>query len=51
MQESLSGVRTLRVLGTEQKSATQFAELAEAAAEANLRSQRWEAAYMNLRWV
>ncbi len=45
VQESLSGVRTLRVLGLEQKSATQFAELAEAAAEASLRSQRWEAAY------
>ena len=45
VQESLSGVRTLRVLGLEQKSATQFADLAEAAAEASLRSQRWEAAY------
>ena len=45
VQESLSGVRTLRVLGLEHKSAQQFAELADAAAEASLRSQRWEAAY------
>ncbi|WMW81462.1 ABC transporter transmembrane domain-containing protein [Undibacterium cyanobacteriorum] len=45
VQESLSGVRTLRVLGLEHQSAQQFAELADAAAEASLRSQRWEAAY------
>lgn len=45
VQETLSGVRTLRVLGLEQKSAGQFAQLAEDAAEASLRSQRWEAAY------
>jgi ATP-binding cassette subfamily B protein/ATP-binding cassette subfamily C protein/ATP-binding cassette subfamily B multidrug efflux pump len=45
VQETLSGVRTLRALGLEQRSAQRFAELAEAAAAANLRAQRWEAAY------
>lgn len=45
VQETLAGVRTLRALGLEQRSAAHFAELAEQAAAANLRSQRWEAAY------
>lgn len=45
VQETLSGVRTLRVLGLEEQSATQFAQLAEQAAAANLSAQRWEAAY------
>lgn len=45
VQETLSGVRTLRVLGLEQRSAVQFAQLAEEAADASLRSQNWEAAY------
>ncbi len=45
VQETLSGVRTLRVLGLEQRSAEQFAQLAEQAADASLRSQNWEAAY------
>ena len=45
VQETLAGVRTLRALGLEQRSAAQFAELAEHAAAANLRAQRWEAAY------
>ena len=45
VQETLSGVRTLRVLGLEQRSAEQFAHLAEQAADASLRSQNWEAAY------
>jgi ATP-binding cassette subfamily B protein/ATP-binding cassette subfamily C protein/ATP-binding cassette subfamily B multidrug efflux pump len=45
VQETLSGVRTLRALGLEERSAQRFAELAEAAAQANLRAQRWEAAY------
>jgi ATP-binding cassette subfamily B multidrug efflux pump len=45
VQETLSGVRTLRALGLEQRSAAQFAELAECAAAANLIAQRWEAAY------
>ena len=45
VQETLAGVRTLRALGLEQRSASQFADLAEHAAAANLRAQRWEAAY------
>lgn len=45
VQETLAGVRTLRALGLEQHSATQFAELAEHAAAASLTAQRWEAAY------
>ena len=45
VQETLSGVRTLRALGLEARSAAEFAQLAEAAAEASLRAQRWEAAY------
>jgi ATP-binding cassette subfamily B protein/ATP-binding cassette subfamily C protein/ATP-binding cassette subfamily B multidrug efflux pump len=45
VQETLSGVRTLRALGLEQRSATQFAELAGRAADASLDAQKWEAAY------
>jgi len=45
VQETLTGVRTLRALGLEERSATRFAELAEAAAAASLRAQRWEAAF------
>jgi ATP-binding cassette subfamily B multidrug efflux pump len=45
VQESLSGVRTLRALGLEQRSAKQFGELAARAADASLTAQKWEAAY------
>jgi len=45
VQESLSGVRTLRALGLEQRSAGQFGALAGKAAEASLTAQKWEAAY------
>jgi ATP-binding cassette subfamily B protein/ATP-binding cassette subfamily C protein/ATP-binding cassette subfamily B multidrug efflux pump len=45
VQETLSGVRTLRALGLEQRSATQFSELAARAADASLDAQKWEAAY------
>jgi len=45
VQETLTGVRTLRALGLEARSATRLAELAEAAAAASLRAQRWEAAF------
>ena len=45
VQETLTGVRTLRALGLEARSAQTFAELAENAAAASLRAQRWEAAY------
>ncbi|MGO4478523.1 ABC transporter ATP-binding protein [Massilia sp. 2TAF26] len=45
VQETLSGVRTLRALGLEQRSAKQFGELAARAADASLAAQKWEAAY------
>jgi ATP-binding cassette subfamily B protein/ATP-binding cassette subfamily C protein/ATP-binding cassette subfamily B multidrug efflux pump len=45
VQETLTGVRTLRALGLETRSAKRFAELAEDAASASLRAQRWEAAF------
>lgn len=45
VQESLSGVRTLRALGLERRSAVQFGELAARAANASLTAQKWEAAY------
>ncbi|GAB3459890.1 SmdA family multidrug ABC transporter permease/ATP-binding protein [Massilia terrae] len=45
VQETLSGVRTLRALGLEQRSASQFGELAARASDASLTAQKWEAAY------
>jgi ATP-binding cassette subfamily B multidrug efflux pump len=45
VQESLSGVRTLRALGLEGRSAAQFAQLAADASKASLTAQTWEAAY------
>lgn len=45
VQETLSGVRTVRALGLEQRSAAQFSGMAEAAADAAYRAQKWEAAY------
>ena len=45
VQEALTGVRTLRALGLEQRSAQQFSELAARAADASLAAQKWEAAY------
>jgi len=45
VQETLSGVRTLRALGLEQRSASHFATLAQQASDASLRAQVWEAAY------
>ena len=45
VQESLAGVRTLRALGLEQRSAGQFGALAGRAADASLSAQKWEAAY------
>jgi ATP-binding cassette subfamily B protein/ATP-binding cassette subfamily C protein/ATP-binding cassette subfamily B multidrug efflux pump len=45
VQETLSGVRTLRALGLEQRSAKQFSKLAARAADASLTAQKWEAAY------
>jgi ATP-binding cassette subfamily B multidrug efflux pump len=45
VQEALAGVRTLRALGLEERSATQFGELAARAADSSLVAQKWEAAY------
>jgi ATP-binding cassette subfamily B protein/ATP-binding cassette subfamily C protein/ATP-binding cassette subfamily B multidrug efflux pump len=45
VQETLAGVRTVRALGLEPRSGTQFGELAGAAARASLTAQQWEAAY------
>ena len=45
VQESLAGVRTVRALGLVGRSEAQFGALADCAAEASFRSQRWEAAY------
>ena len=45
VQESLAGVRTVRALGLEARNAAQFSSLAQRAADASLRAQRWEAAY------
>lgn len=45
VQETLSGVRTLRAMGLEQRSAQRFAQLADKAAGAGFTAQRWEAAY------
>jgi len=42
VQESLSGVRTLRALGLEERSSAQFSTLAGHAANASLTAQRWE---------
>ncbi len=44
-QQTLSGVRTIRALGLEQRSSTEFANLTQEAAQASLQAQRWEAAY------
>lgn len=45
VQETLSGVRTLRALGLEAQSAQRFGELARSAAQAGFEAQRWEARY------
>jgi ATP-binding cassette subfamily B protein/ATP-binding cassette subfamily C protein/ATP-binding cassette subfamily B multidrug efflux pump len=45
VQETLTGVRTLRALGLEERSARRLSELAENAASASLDAQRWEAAF------
>ena len=44
VQEALTGVRTLRSLGLEARSAAQFSALAAQSTEASLRAQRWEPA-------
>ena len=45
VQETLSGVRTLRAMGLQVHSSAQFGGLAAVAAAASLRAQRWEAGY------
>ncbi|KQT13470.1 ABC transporter ATP-binding protein [Ramlibacter sp. Leaf400] len=45
VQETLSGVRTVRALGLQARSEAQFATLAAGAAQASYEAQRWEAAY------
>jgi ATP-binding cassette subfamily B protein/ATP-binding cassette subfamily C protein/ATP-binding cassette subfamily B multidrug efflux pump len=45
VQETLSGVRTLRALGLQAHSEREFQRLAGGASEASLDAQRWEAAY------
>jgi ATP-binding cassette subfamily B protein/ATP-binding cassette subfamily C protein/ATP-binding cassette subfamily B multidrug efflux pump len=45
VQETFSGVRTLRALGLEARSSAVFADLAAKAADSAYWSQRWEARY------
>jgi ATP-binding cassette, subfamily B, multidrug efflux pump len=45
VQETISGVRTLRSLGITDLSAQRFGQLAADAAASSLREQRWQAAY------
>ena len=45
VQETISGVRTLRALGLEARTSQRFGELAQAASTAGYQAQRWEAMY------
>jgi ATP-binding cassette, subfamily B, multidrug efflux pump len=45
VQETISGVRTVRALGLLPRSQAQFSQLAGAASNASFDAQRWEAAY------
>ena len=45
VQETIGGVRTLRALGLEMHAGREFAQRAGAAADANFRALKWEAAY------
>ena len=45
VQETISGVRTLRALGLEARTSQRFGELAQAASKAGYQAQRWEAMY------
>jgi len=45
VQETLSGVRTVRALGLQARSEAEFTRLATGAADASFDAQRWEAAY------
>lgn len=45
VQETLSGVRTLRALGLETRNDAELSRLAAAAADSSFEAQRWEAAF------
>lgn len=45
VQETLAGVRTVRALGLQARSRSDFGRLTQQAAEASYSAQRWEAAY------
>lgn len=45
VQETLSGVRTMRALGLQARNSRELARLAEDAAHSSLSAQRWEAAF------
>jgi ATP-binding cassette subfamily B protein/ATP-binding cassette subfamily C protein/ATP-binding cassette subfamily B multidrug efflux pump len=45
VQESLSGVRTVRALGLAARNEARFSQLATAASDASFEAQRWEATY------
>ncbi|MFN3564880.1 MAG: ABC transporter ATP-binding protein [Burkholderiaceae bacterium] len=45
VQETVTGVRTLRALGLEAHAGNDFAQRAQAAADASFEAQKWEAAY------
>lgn len=45
VQQALAGIRTLRSLGLEQRSAKEFARIAEQTAHASFEAQRWEASF------
>ncbi|RKP54740.1 ABC transporter ATP-binding protein [Pararobbsia silviterrae] len=45
VQETLSGVRTMRALGLQDRNSRELARLAAGAARSSLHAQRWEAAF------
>ncbi|HTJ94629.1 MAG TPA: ABC transporter transmembrane domain-containing protein [Pararobbsia sp.] len=45
VQETLSGVRTMRALGLQVRNSRELARLADDAANSSFRAQRWEAAF------
>jgi ATP-binding cassette subfamily B protein/ATP-binding cassette subfamily C protein/ATP-binding cassette subfamily B multidrug efflux pump len=48
VQETLSGVRTIRALGLQQTNSAAFSALAGTAADTSMEAQRWEAAFSPL---
>ena len=48
VQETLSGVRTVRALGLQERNAAAFAKLTGTAADSSMEAQRWEAAFSPL---